>query len=92
MIPAPVLTCVACEKKIPKKVGHNLTDDRRVVCSRCIFDRAHHATLWPSCPEPGHDVFDHLLHVSSTRAGIAAVLGLWSWGDAEVAPVEMDAR
>jgi len=77
MTTAPPLDCVACDGTIAKRRGHNLTDDGRVLCSPCLFVKANHARLWPSCDVDWHDVFDHLVCVSSTRAGIAARLGIW---------------
>lgn len=75
--PAPALDCTACGRTIGKRSGHNLTDDGRVMCSRCIFKAPLHASLWPDCTEQWHDVFNHLCSVSSTRAGVAAELGVW---------------
>lgn len=77
MIPAPPLDCAACQRTIGKGSGHNLTDDRRVLCMRCLFRRDLHGTFWPDCPLPWHDMFDHTSGVSGTRAGVAAALGLW---------------
>lgn len=77
MTPAPPLDCAACAQTIGKWAGHNLTDDLRVLCSRCLFRRDLHRTFWPDCPLRWHDVFDHTKSVASTRAGVVAALGLW---------------
>lgn len=76
MRPAPAFDCANCGHRIGKTRGHNLTDDQRVVCSRCL-DRRAHARLYPDCTVAWHAVQDHLGSVGGTRAGIAALLGVW---------------
>jgi hypothetical protein len=61
MNPAPPLDCAACGRRIGRRAGHFLLDDRRVVCSRCLERHR----LWDQLDSQG------------TRAGIAHVLGLW---------------
>jgi hypothetical protein len=75
MTAAPPLDCAGCSRRIGKKAGHYLTEDGRVVCSRCLT-QAVHAALYPGCPHRWHDTLDHLAS-TGTRAGIAAKLGLW---------------
>lgn len=75
--PAPTLACHACRRTIGKRAAHNVTEDRRVLCTRCLGRRELHATLWPDCPHAGHDVYDHTPHVAGTRAGVAHLLGVW---------------
>lgn len=77
MKPAPALDCSRCGRTVGKRRGHSLTEDNRVLCVRCLWDRRLHADYWPDCPESWHDAFDHTPYVVGTRAGIAAVLGLW---------------
>lgn len=77
MNPAPPLDCAACGRTISKRRGHNLTEDRRVLCGRCLDDKATHALLWPTCVKDWHDAYDHTPSVAGTRAGVAAALGLW---------------
>lgn len=75
MNPAPALDCALCGRTIGKRGLHVLTEDRKVLCSRCT-DRPAHARLYPGCPHQWHDVYDHPLS-PGTRAGIAAHLGIW---------------
>lgn len=75
MTPAPPLDCSACHRTIGKRAGHNLTEDRRLLCTKCLFNRKLHPVYWPACPEAWHDMFDHTSHVSGTRAGMASLLG-----------------
>ncbi len=75
-VAAPAFDCASCGRRIGKRAGHNLTDDSRVVCCRCL-DRNAHARMYPGCEVSWHDMHDHLRHVVGTRAGIAAVLGMW---------------
>lgn len=77
MEPAPGFDCAACGRRIGKRGSHNITDDHRVICTRCMFDRRLHARFWPTCPHGWHDMFDHTPSVAGTRAGVAALLGLW---------------
>lgn len=74
---APAFDCAACGRRIGKTAGHNLTDDGRVMCTRCLGTRRLHRDLYPECPVAWHDLFDHARGVAGTRAGVAAVLGLW---------------
>jgi hypothetical protein len=74
---APAFDCAACGRRIGKTAGHNLTDDGRVLCGRCLGTRRLHARLYPDCPVAWHDLFDHARGVAGTRAGVAAALGLW---------------
>lgn len=66
------IPCDVCARVITARAGHHVTDDRRVLCTRCLRGRGVHARLWPECRTPGHDVFDHLRAVGSTRAGVWA--------------------
>lgn len=77
MRPAPALDCHACRKTIPKRRGHNLTEDNHVLCMTCLGDKRLHSSLWPDCPHTWHDNYDHTPSVAGTRAGVAAVLGVW---------------
>lgn len=77
MKPAPPLVCAGCGRIIGKSRAHSLTDDHRVLCSRCLADRRLHPRMWPDCPEDWHDCHDHVTSVAGTRAGVAAVLGVW---------------
>ncbi len=74
---APAFDCAACGRRIGKTAGHNLLDDGRVLCSRCLGTRRLHRDLYPGCPVAWHDLFDHARGVAATRAGVAAALGLW---------------
>lgn len=76
--PAPALDCAACGRVIGKTAAHNVTDDMRVLCSRCLTGgQRKHAAFFPGCEVPWHDMHDHLKHVAGTRAGAAAALGVW---------------
>ncbi len=74
---APAFDCAACARRIGKSAGHHLLEDGRVLCTRCLGTRRLHAALFPGCPVAWHDPFDHSRGVGGTRAGVAAVLGLW---------------
>ena len=82
---APAFDCAACGRRIGKTAGHNLLDDGRVLCSRCLGTKALHRDLYPGCPMAWHDLFGHARGVAGTRAGVAAALGLWP-GSSATAP------
>ncbi len=63
---APAFDCAACGRRIGKTAGHNLTDDGRVLCGRCLGTRRLHASLYPNCPVAWHDLFDHARGVAGT--------------------------
>lgn len=78
---APALICAGCNRPIGKKRLHLVAETdqgNRVVGGCCLGSttRPLHRSLWPSCPELWHDVYDHSSS-SGTRAGVAALLGLW---------------
>jgi hypothetical protein len=76
MKPAPPFDCARCGRRIAKRGIHHLIDGTRtVVCGRCL-SKDTHAALFPDCPKQWHDMLDHDASCG-TRAGIAAVLGLW---------------
>ena len=75
MKPAPAFNCARCGRHIGKTASHCLTEGGRVLCTRCL-GRDAHADLFPDCGVRWHDVHDHDGSLGS-RAGIAAVLGLW---------------
>ena len=74
---APPLDCAVCARTIGKRAGHHLTEDRRILCTRCIHRQEVHARLWPGCAHVWHDALDHTPTVAGTRAAIARILGLW---------------
>ncbi len=74
---APAFDCAACGRRIGKTAGHNLLEDGRVLCTRCLGTKRSHPSLFPDCPVAWHDLHDHARSVAGTRAGVAAVLGLW---------------
>lgn len=77
MNPAPPFDCHHCGRRIGKTRSHWLLDDGQVICFRCMeLGKATHAQIRPGCPHGWHDLFDHSSS-NGTRAGIAAVLGMW---------------
>lgn len=74
---APAFFCTVCHRRIGKTAGHNITDRDEVICTRCANQPANHRRVAPDCRTSWHDPHDHLRSVVGTRAGVAAVLGLW---------------
>jgi hypothetical protein len=61
--------CSACGRRIPKRALHPLCgDDLVVCCTRCLGSHQVHAELYPDCPKPWHDVYDHPLKLCSLAA------------------------
>jgi hypothetical protein len=84
---APQFRCAACRRWIGKRslilLGIKTAPHRAAPLALCVpcMDRpdpqAAHARWYPDCPHAWHDIYDHHDHATGTRAGIAAVLGLW---------------
>lgn len=78
---APALDCSQCGKRIGKARTHVYVPATGTVwCLKCFSpftgSRPVHARTYPDCPETWHDMYDHP-HSIGTRAGIAALIGLW---------------
>jgi hypothetical protein len=82
---APQFRCHDCHKWISKTgpVALLFKDDfdKEVVilhlgCSDKPSSNQAHARWYPECPESWHDMYDHARNWGS-RAGIAALLGIW---------------
>lgn len=92
MRPAPALDCSACGRTIGKRAGHSITEDNRVICTRCLGDKRLHGVFWPECPDTWHDMYDHTPSVCGTRAGVAWKLGLWNGEEHFTEPRSADDR
>ena len=79
---APPLDCAVCGKTIGRTATHALTATGVVLHQRCLeggrdySSKRVHARIYPDCPHPWHDMYDHR-SITGTRAGIAWQLGLW---------------
>lgn len=78
---SPVFNCHACHRPLGAEEGHNLTDDLRIICYRCLIDSPLHPEWYPNCPSTWHDMFDHIRYVSGNRASVAMLLGYWRPND-----------
>jgi hypothetical protein len=86
---APQFRCHDCRRWIAKARSLILFSadapgpEPVIVHIRCLNEptpRQAHARRYPDCPVVWHDVYDHHDHAMGTRAGIAAVVGVWPRG------------
>jgi hypothetical protein len=64
--------CHACGRRIEPR-AHCIVCDRFVLCVSCMENRRNHATYYPDCSAPWHDMFDHGV-MFATRAAAALLL------------------
>ena len=63
-----VVICEVCERHIPSKAIHYLTEHFQGFCATCAQRPANHTVIFPDCVAPGHTADDHAVFLGARLA------------------------